>query len=83
MNTTDAEKLDGIEAAGIKSTNYKDDFIELDYGSLEWMKAPASGLIDYCRAVVERVGTSDPSVHQEGVNTSSDEAHGIKGGQTT
>jgi len=54
MNTTDAEKLDGIEAAGIKSTNYKDDFIELDYGSLEWMKAPASDLLTFCRAVVER-----------------------------
>ena len=26
----------------------------------------------------ERVNTSDPSVHQEGVGTSSDEAHGIK-----
>ena len=29
-----------------------------------------------------RVNTSDPSVHQEGVGTSSDEAHGIKGAIT-
>jgi len=29
MNTTDAEKLDGIEVAGIKSTNYKDDLLSL------------------------------------------------------
>ena len=64
---TDAEiagKLDGMEVAGIKSTNYKDDWVELDYGSLEWMKAPASNLIDYCRAVVERVDGGRYSVEE-------------------
>jgi len=34
------------------------------------------------REAEERVNTSDPSVHQEGVGTSSDEAHGIKGAIT-
>jgi len=92
MNTTDAEIAEKLE--GMKRGNLQLDLFE---GEL-WLtirnkhrgvdifvdgNVLPSDLLAFCREVVERVGTSDPSVHQEGVNTSSDEAHGIKGGQTT
>ena len=83
MNTTDAEiarQLDGLISDGTEIMKCEDAagvYLEMT----ETIFAP-SAFLALCRAVVERVGTSDPSVHQEGVNTSSDEAHGIIRGTT-